>query len=124
MTDPDENLPYRVEPEGDGFRVVDWEGNVIITSTASANADQYATLLNQAYRRGLQGRFSQRQKARLSRACLAACRFAGIGKNSSHAEDAADVGGRAEARAALDNLFWFTRWLGLSGTGPRLARAG
>lgn len=57
MTDPDENLPYRVEPEGDGFEVVDGEGNVTITSTASANADQYAALLNQAYRRGYKAGF-------------------------------------------------------------------
>lgn len=57
MTDPDENLPYRVEPEGEAFEVVDGEGNVIITSTAAANADQYAALLNQAYRRGYKAGF-------------------------------------------------------------------
>lgn len=52
MTDPDETLPYRVAPEGDGFAVLDCDGNVIITTSTSVNADQYATLLNQAYRRG------------------------------------------------------------------------
>lgn len=57
MTDPDENLPYHVEPKGDAFVVVDWEGNAIITSSTSANADQYAALLNQAYRRGYKAGF-------------------------------------------------------------------
>lgn len=57
MTDPDENLPYHVEPKGDGFAVVDSEGNAIITSSTSANADQHAALLNQAYRRGYKAGF-------------------------------------------------------------------
>jgi hypothetical protein len=57
MTDPDENLPYHVEPKGDGFVVVDSEGNAIITSSTSANADQYVALLNQAYRRGYKAGF-------------------------------------------------------------------
>jgi hypothetical protein len=62
VTDPDENLPYRVEPEGDGFKVVDWECNVIITSGTSANADQYAALLNQSYRRGYKAGFRNAKK--------------------------------------------------------------
>jgi hypothetical protein len=57
MTDPDENLPYRIESEGDRFKVVDWEGNVLITSSTAANADQYAALLNQSYRRGYKAGF-------------------------------------------------------------------
>ena len=64
MTDPDENLPYCVEPEDDGFKVVDWEGNVIITSGGAANADQYAALLNQAYRRGYKAGFRNAKKSR------------------------------------------------------------
>jgi hypothetical protein len=56
MTDPDEKLAYRVESEGDLFKVVDWEGKVIITSSTAANADQYAALMNQAYRRGYKAR--------------------------------------------------------------------
>ena len=63
MTDPDENRPYRVAPEGDGFKIVDGEGNVIITSTTSANADQYAALLNQAYRRGYKAGFRNAKKS-------------------------------------------------------------
>ena len=51
-TDPDENPLYRVEPEGDGFAVVDQENKLIIQCRTSANADQYAALLNAAYRRG------------------------------------------------------------------------
>ena len=57
MTDPDENLPYSVEPVGDRFKVVDWEGNVIISSGEAANAEQYAALLNQTYRRGYKAGF-------------------------------------------------------------------
>ena len=57
MTDPDERRAYLVQPDGDGFKVVDWEGNVIITASSAANADQYAALLNQAYRRGYKAGF-------------------------------------------------------------------
>lgn len=52
MTDPDENLPYRVEPEGDRFKVLDGKGHVIISSSNAGNAEQYAELLNQSHRRG------------------------------------------------------------------------
>lgn len=57
MTDLDEKLPYHVEPKGDGFVIVDLEGNAIMTSSTSANADQYAALLNQAYGRGYKAGF-------------------------------------------------------------------
>ena len=62
MTDPAENLPYQVEPMGDGFVVVDSEGNAIIASSTSANADQYAALLNQAYRRGYKAGFRRAKR--------------------------------------------------------------
>ena len=57
MIDPEEALPYRVESEGDGYRVVDREGNVVISSGSAANAEHYAALLNQAYRRGYKAGF-------------------------------------------------------------------
>jgi hypothetical protein len=62
MTDPDEKLPYRVEPAGDQFKVVDGEGNTIISCNTSANADQYAALMNQSYRRGYKAGFRNARK--------------------------------------------------------------
>ena len=52
MIDPDEQEPYRVEPEGGKFNVVDWEGGVVLTCGDEPSAGQYAALMNQAYRRG------------------------------------------------------------------------
>ena len=63
MTDPDEKLPFRVEPVGDQFKVVDWEDNVIITCSTSANADQYAALMNQSYRRGYKAGFRNAKRS-------------------------------------------------------------
>jgi hypothetical protein len=52
MIDPDESQPYTVEPEDARFRVVDREGNAILVCGDSISAEQYAVLMNQAYRRG------------------------------------------------------------------------
>ena len=53
MTEPnDQESLYHVEPLGDRFSVVDDTGQAVVTSTNAANAEQYAVLLNQAYRRG------------------------------------------------------------------------
>ena len=57
MTDPDEKPPYRVEAMDDKFKVVDWEGRVIITNNTFANAEQYAVLMNQSYRQGYKAGF-------------------------------------------------------------------
>jgi len=57
MTDHDENPPYHVESKANQFVVVDWEGNAIISCSTPTNADQYAALLNQAYRRGYKAGF-------------------------------------------------------------------
>jgi hypothetical protein len=57
MTDSHENPPYRVASEGDRFLVTDREDNVLITSSTAANAEQYAALLNQSYRRGYKAGF-------------------------------------------------------------------
>ena len=62
MTDPDEHLPYHIEPEGDRFKVIDWEGNVLITCVDAANAGQYAALMNQSYRSGYQAGFRKARK--------------------------------------------------------------
>ena len=52
MIDPDEQEPYRVEPDGAKFKVVDWEDSTVLTCGDKPSAGQYAALLNQAYRRG------------------------------------------------------------------------
>ena len=52
MIDPDESPPYTVEPEDGRFRVVDWEGNAILVCGDATSAEQYAVLMNQAFRRG------------------------------------------------------------------------
>lgn len=62
MTDPDEQLPYRVAPEGDRLVVIDWEGNVVVTCENAANADQYAALMNQSYRSGYKAGFHKARK--------------------------------------------------------------
>jgi hypothetical protein len=52
VIDPDERQPYTVEPEESRFRVLDWEGNVILVCADSQSAEQYAVLMNQAFRCG------------------------------------------------------------------------
>ena len=64
MIDPDEQPPFRVEPDGDRFKVVDEEGRVVVNSTTLASAEQYAALLGEAYRRGYKAGFRKAQKGR------------------------------------------------------------
>jgi hypothetical protein len=52
VIDPDERQPYTVEAEGGRFRVLDWEGRVILVCDDAPNAEHYAVLMNQAFRRG------------------------------------------------------------------------
>ena len=52
MIDPDETQPYTVELEEGRFRVLDWEGNVILTCGDLSSAEQYAVLMTQAFRCG------------------------------------------------------------------------
>jgi hypothetical protein len=59
MIDLDEKEPYTVEPDAGRFRVVDWEGNVIMTCGDSHSAEQYAVLMNQAFRRGFKAGLRQ-----------------------------------------------------------------
>jgi len=63
MIDPDENDPYTVEPDAGRFRVVDWEGNVILACGDSPSAEQYAELMNRAFRRGFKAGFRKARKA-------------------------------------------------------------
>ena len=51
VEDPEES-PYKVEPEGERFRVFDFEGRTVMVCGDAANADQYAVLMNQAFQRG------------------------------------------------------------------------
>jgi len=62
MIDSDETAPYTVQPEEGRFRVVDWEGNVILGCGDLASAEQYAALMNQAFRRGFKAGFRKGRK--------------------------------------------------------------
>jgi len=62
MIDPDERQPYTVEPEDGRFRVLDWEGNVILVCGNSPSAEQYAVLMNQAFRCGFNAGYRKGRK--------------------------------------------------------------
>jgi len=52
MKKPDENGPYWVDSKDGKSKVLDDEGNVVLVCANSANAEHYAALMNQSYRRG------------------------------------------------------------------------
>jgi hypothetical protein len=52
MPDDPPTAPFAVTAEGDRFKVVDAEGRTQVVCADSANADQYAALMNQSYDRG------------------------------------------------------------------------
>jgi hypothetical protein len=62
ITDPDEQKPYRVEAAGSVFNVVDLAGDVVLASGDEASAEQYAVLMNQAYRRGYKAGYRRANK--------------------------------------------------------------
>ena len=62
MTEPDEQLPYRVATEGERFNVIDWEGKVAVVCADASNAGQYAALMNQSYRSGYKAGFRKARK--------------------------------------------------------------
>lgn len=62
MIDPDEQEPYRVEPEHAYFKVVDWEDCVVMTCGDAPSAEQYAALMNQAFRRGFKAGFRKARR--------------------------------------------------------------
>ena len=55
--DPEEKEPYRAERVQDGFQIVDPEGKIALVCRDQSNANHYAVLLSQAYRRGYQAGF-------------------------------------------------------------------
>jgi hypothetical protein len=62
MIDPDEQEPYRTEPDRARFKVVDWEDGVVLICGDAPSANQYAALMNQAYRRGFRAGFRKARK--------------------------------------------------------------
>jgi hypothetical protein len=48
----DEARPYSVLEDGGEFRIVDETGRAAVACRDARNADNYAVLLNEAYRRG------------------------------------------------------------------------
>lgn len=52
MTDETESPPYHVEPDGEGFQVVNESGRQMVACANCDNAEHYAALLNQAYQHG------------------------------------------------------------------------
>ena len=52
MEQSDDEKPYRVELDQGRFQVLDEENKAVIVCGDLGNAEQYAVLLNQAYRRG------------------------------------------------------------------------
>lgn len=63
MIDPDEQEPYRVEPDGVQFKVMDWEGGGVMVCGDDRSAAQYAALLNEAFRRGFKAGFRKARRA-------------------------------------------------------------
>ena len=57
MIDPDEQEPYRAEPDGARFNVMDWEDGTVMLCGDKPSAEQYAVLMNQAFRRGYKAGF-------------------------------------------------------------------
>ena len=62
MIDPDEQEPYRVELDGPRFKIVDWEENVALQCGDKPSAEQYAVLMNQAFRRGFKAGYRKARK--------------------------------------------------------------
>jgi hypothetical protein len=57
MIDPDVQPAFRVAPSGERFNVIDWEGKAVVKATTFSNAEQYAVMLSEAYRRGYKAGF-------------------------------------------------------------------
>ncbi len=62
MIDPDEQEPYRVEPDGGRFKVVDWEDSTLLTCGDAASAAQHVALLREAYRRAFKAGLRKARK--------------------------------------------------------------
>jgi hypothetical protein len=55
--------PFRINPTKDFFEVVDDTGRRIIVCKDKLSADQYAALLNEAFRRGYKAGFRDAKRA-------------------------------------------------------------
>ena len=66
MIDLDEKEPYRIEPDGPRFKITDWEENVALLCSDRPSAEQYAVLMNQAFRRGYKVGYRKARTARPS----------------------------------------------------------
>ena len=62
MIDPDEQVPYHVEPDGGRFKVVDWNEGTVLNCGDEPSAGQYAALMNEAYRRGFKAGIRKARK--------------------------------------------------------------
>ena len=62
MIDPDEQEPYRVEPDGARFKVVDWENGTVMICGDTHSAEQYAVLMSEAFRRGFKSGFRKARR--------------------------------------------------------------
>ena len=63
---PNDEDPYRVSGEGRACSVLDASGITIMTCGDKANAEQYAALMNQAYREGFKEGYRAGKRASLS----------------------------------------------------------
>ena len=60
--EPDEAAPYRIYPHNGGWEVLDDSARVVMKCRDERSATDYATLLNEAFRRGYKaGRRGKRQ---------------------------------------------------------------
>jgi hypothetical protein len=63
MADSDDKA-YRVEREEDSFRVLDESDRVVMVCRDEGSANEYAVLLNSAYRKGFKVGFREGRSAR------------------------------------------------------------
>jgi hypothetical protein len=55
-------LPYSTHPREGAFDVLYENDNIVLTCQTQANADEYAALLNEAYRRGFKAGYRHARK--------------------------------------------------------------
>ncbi|MBN1672997.1 MAG: hypothetical protein JXR37_18270 [Kiritimatiellae bacterium] len=60
--DPDER-PFKAEGENGAYRVTDGRGETVLRCSGAENAQQYAALLNRAYRAGYKAGYRAAKRA-------------------------------------------------------------
>ena len=60
----DSESPFRLESEKNQIRVVDASGRIVLNCADPHSAEQYAALLNEAYRRGYKAGYRAAREAR------------------------------------------------------------